>query len=365
MMTNHNTTGQFWAVLRRRGALALCLGLLMVGLSLSESAKAANYITIDAPAASPGSTTLYYNNALGTIVGAYQDGNSSWHGFLRTLDGHYTIIDAPGAGTTAYRGTGGPGLNLNDFGAVAGTYSDPTGARHGFLRTPDGHYTAIDLPGVGVWTWISAINNDGMIAGMYSGWHDFLRARNGTITTIDAPGGNSGGHGAQVWGDANLTPSGAFLGFYYDLNGAAVTFLRSPNGTETTIRAPGAATGSGDGTIPSAINPEGTITGAYDDTNYVVHGFLRTARGNYITFDPPNSGYTIPQDINLLGAIVGYYYDANGVQHGFLRNCEGTYTTIDVPGATGTAPAGINWAGQIVGVYNDADGNQHGFLRIP
>jgi len=145
MMTNHASFVQFWAALRRRGALTLCLALLMLGLSLSGSAKEPTYITIDAPAASPGTTILYYNNALGTTVGAYQDGNSSWHGFLRTLDGHYTIIDAPGAGTTAYRGTGGPGLNLNDLGAVAGTYSDPTGARHGFLRTPDGHYTKIDV----------------------------------------------------------------------------------------------------------------------------------------------------------------------------------------------------------------------------
>src|SRR5271169_6088940 len=54
MMTNPITFGQVRAALRRRGALALCMGLLTVGLSLSGTAKAAHYITIDAPAASPG-----------------------------------------------------------------------------------------------------------------------------------------------------------------------------------------------------------------------------------------------------------------------------------------------------------------------
>lgn len=200
IMTNHNTTGQFWAVLRLRGVLTLCLALLMMGLSLSGTAKAAHYITIDAPAANPGTTTLINNNALGTIVGAYQDGNNSWHGFLRTLDGHYKVIDAPGADPGAHHGTGGPGLNLNDLGAVTGTYEGGNGWRHGFLRTPDGTYTTIDVsPGVG-FTFGNAINLAGEIGGTYSdtnGWHDFLRARNGTITTVDAPGANGG---TWTWG---------------------------------------------------------------------------------------------------------------------------------------------------------------------
>jgi hypothetical protein len=68
MMTNHASFVQFWATLRRKGELALCLTLCILGLSVSGSAKGPTYITIDAPAASPGTTTVYYNNALGTIV---------------------------------------------------------------------------------------------------------------------------------------------------------------------------------------------------------------------------------------------------------------------------------------------------------
>lgn len=371
MMTNHASFVQFWTALRRKGGFALCLAMCVLVLGVSRSAKASTYITIDAPGASPGTTGLYYNNALGTIVGAYQDGNNAWHGFLRTIDGHYTIIDAPGAGTTAYRGTGGPGLNLNDLGAVTGTYVDATGARHGFLRTPDGSYTTIDVaPGVG-WTWANAINLAGEIAGNYTdanGWHNFLRSRDGKFTSVDAPGATPANGGTSSWSYANamLNLAGACIGYYFDSNGMAIGFVRAPNGAYTTIQDPATFTGSGAaGSIPMAINTEGTITGVYADSNYGIHGYLRTARGNFTNFDFPGSGNAWPLDINLFGAIVGSYYDSNGVQHGFLRTPDGTYTTLDVPGATGTVPNSINLAGQIIGTYYDADGNQHGFLRIP
>src|SRR5712671_1761069 len=43
-----------------------------------------------------------------------------------------------------------------------------------------------------------------------------------------------------------------------------------------TFDAPGAGTGSGQGTFPNGINEPGTITGYYIDNNDVSHGFLRT-----------------------------------------------------------------------------------------
>ena len=245
MMTNHNTTGQFWAVLRRRGVLTLCLALLMMGLSLSGTAKAAHYITIDAPTASPGTTTLINYNALGTIVGAFQDGNSSWHGFLRTLDGHYTIIDAPGAGTGAYQGTGGPGINLNDLGAVTGTYVGGDSVRHGFLRTPDGMYTTIDVsPGVG-YTFGNAINLAGEIGGTYATrtagtTSCALATARSRRSTLRAPMESTWTWGTYGYGGgyACLNQAGAFIGLYFDSNGSAISFVRAPNGKLTLIQDP-------------------------------------------------------------------------------------------------------------------------------
>jgi hypothetical protein len=41
----------------------------------------------------------------------YADPNDVMHGFLRTLGGTITTIDAPGAGTAAYQGTNAGGIN--------------------------------------------------------------------------------------------------------------------------------------------------------------------------------------------------------------------------------------------------------------
>jgi len=53
-------------------------------------------------------------------------------------------------------------------------------------------------------------------------------------------------------------------------------FVRAKDGTITTIDAPGAGTGPGQGTQCGSINPAGAITGSYIDSNNVFHGFLRT-----------------------------------------------------------------------------------------
>jgi hypothetical protein len=59
-------------------------------------------------------------------------------------------------------------------------------------------------------------------------------------------------------------------------------------------------------TYPEAINPAGVITGYYCQFLYC-YGFLRTAEGGIITFDPPDAnGYTYPYAINPAGAITGY-----------------------------------------------------------
>ena len=55
--------------------------------------------------------------------------------------------------------------------------------------------------------------------------------------------------------------------------------------TFTTFDAPGAGTGSYQGTYPFAINPEGAITGLYVDASNMYHGFLRDRDGTFTTFD--------------------------------------------------------------------------------
>ncbi len=60
------------------------------------------------------------------------------------------------------------------------------------------------------------------------------------------------------------------------------------------------------------------------DAGGVNHGFVRTQRGDIITFDIQGAGGgsgqgTIPGSSDPAGGITGYYVDASGVSHAFLR----------------------------------------------
>ena len=73
------------------------------------------------------------------------------------------------------------------------------------------------------------------------------------------------------------------------------------------------------------INSAGTIVGNYSDANNAIHGYLRSPDGTFTTIDAPNafqganSPGTFITHINARGAIVGYYFDAQGTRHGFVR----------------------------------------------
>ena len=56
--------------------------------------------------------------------------------------------------------------------------------------------------------------------------------------------------------------------------------MRASDGAITTFDAPGAGTGSGQGTVLYTINPPGAIVGFYVDSSYVSHGFLVENRLN-------------------------------------------------------------------------------------
>ena len=121
-------------------------------------------------------------------------------------------------------------------------------------------------------------------------------------------------------------------------------FVRAPDGRITTFDAPGAGTGSGQGTVPSSVdclNQAGEITGFYFDASSAVHGFVRATDGDITTFDVPGAGTgsgqgTYGYGINLAGMIEGTYVDSNGVYHGYVRTRDRDITPFDVLGA---APA--------------------------
>ena len=116
--------------------------------------------------------------------------------------------------------------------------------------------------------------------------------------------------------------AGSVPGAYIDASNVYHGFVRAADGTVTTFDVAAAGTGSGEGTLPEAINQGGTITGIYIDANFVFHGFVRAPDGAITTFDPPGAGTgpgqgTLPSSINQT-AITGDYLDASNVYHGFI-----------------------------------------------
>ena len=326
-------------------------------------------------------------NAWGVIAGSYQSADTVFHGFLRSPRGKFTTFQAPGADTTAGSYNGTYPSSINDLGAITGSYWDANGFSHGFLRSRDGNFTTFDVPGVGGYgTTPRAFNLEGAVVGTYTdsnySFHAFLRSPDGTFTTWigpDACTGN-GSEGCYGSGALNINAFGTIAGRFDDNSGNFVhhSFVRNAKGKLKVFDVPGAGTGSYQGTgCPGCLlglNQWGAIAGIYSDANSVNHGFVRSPDGKFTTFDAPGAGTgsyegtgcfsDCPVSLNDWGAITGVYIDTNFVYHGYLRSPEGKIVTVDPVGSTYTFPDGINDLGAITGYYLDTSNVYHGFLRI-
>ena len=115
-------------------------------------------------------------NDLTWTVGAYLDNNSVWHGWIRAPSGVITTYDAPGASTTAgtpqsnpcnLSASGGTRIyGINDHGEIAGHFWDSSFVEHGFVLSPGGNFTLIDVPGA-ISTSLGSLNNLGQVDGHY------------------------------------------------------------------------------------------------------------------------------------------------------------------------------------------------------
>jgi hypothetical protein len=238
-------------------------------------------------------------------------------------------------------------------------------------------YVVFDAPGAAGATFPAAINTEGTVTGNYfdanTALHGFVRTRDGSITTLDIA--NAGTGSLQGTYPAALNDFGAITGAYYDaaLSGHGFLLVKKIFGngySVITFDVPGAGTGGLGGTSPLAINNFGAITGGYYDANFVSHGFVRDPFGKLTSFDPPGSTATYPTGINDWGTIAGWYTDANDVHHGFLRSWGGTLSTFDGPGSTHVGVVnGINLQGDTIGTYfhtvagNFFGGIYSGFVR--
>jgi hypothetical protein len=234
-------------------------------------------------------------NLWGVMVGnlvVSTDNNSPaflhFHGFILEPNGALTLFDPPGSQVTEI-----PTGSINIFGAITGDYwtcnADLSScAVHGFVRSPEGKYTAFDVPGAstdgidGGGTYPQGINDLGEVSGFYVDtnfvYHGFVRSPEGRISTFDvrttctdttSPPDDCAYQGTYT---GNINVAGKIVGTYYGEDGNPHGFWRDPDGSITRFDYPGANFF----TIPAFINDWGQITGQVYDPNIVVHGLLVT-----------------------------------------------------------------------------------------
>ena len=221
-------------------------------------------------------TFPYAINSSGAVVGWYVDIYGIEHGFVRTPEGTYSDIDVGTINTAAY--------GINAKGAIGGGYVDRrTSKCPGFLRTPTGHFKKFDPPDdAGTYpygcAYIGPISKSSTVTGDYynaQGYiHAFLRTVDGTITEFDAPGAS------QTWG-FGINDSDAIAGPYSDSSGDH-GYIRAADGTFTTFDAPG---GANRGNIATRINSKGETEGDFLDSNNVVHGTVDSLEYPDASFD--------------------------------------------------------------------------------
>jgi hypothetical protein len=351
------------------------LVIAVVGLAMSNAlptlAETGQSITFDAPGASATSglgTFPLDINDLGQAMGYVVGDQHVFHGFVRSADGRFETIDAPGAGTLAgsFQGTIPDSINIQ--GMIVGQYKDANNIYHGFLREPDGHFVIIDVPGASTTldggTFAVNINVEGEIAGYFFAMsssplpilHCFLRSPSGAFTIFDgAPNAVS----SSVATSSGLNALGMVIGTYGTGDFNSHGFVRQPWGAVTSFDF-----------TPTSINLEGAITG--NDASFT-HGFIRSVSGAITTFEVPGGAVlTEPSGISLFGVITGTWLDSNNVNHGFIRYPNGAFCKFDAPGSgtlaqsgQGTAPQAINSWGEIVGQVQDSNYIYHGFIRLP
>jgi len=346
--------------------------------------------TISAPGAGTGAgqgTWVNTINSLGEVAGWYVDGNNVYHGFISSLRGEITDVNAWPAGTAAYQGTLIEGMN--SAGVTTGYYADSNNVYHGFVRAPDGQLRVINVPSAGTaayqGTLASNINAAGAVLGIFIdasyNEHYFLYSPYNGFTIFDAPD-EGAGVSALGWGYPDeLNDLGAAVGMFIDGNNIFHGWLRTPDGEITRIDVPAAGTASGEGTYVLSINWKGLIVGGYlitaSDPFGHSQGFLRDADGRFTTFAPPTGMTSVsPNDINARGEVVGtcWIHNAAGQNVGgdeaFSLAPHGAYTVFSLPGAgtgnfQGTYGIAVNQQGWIAGTITDDNSVTWSYVMIP
>ena len=278
----------------------------------------------------------------------------------------FRTFDVPGATGTQVNG-------VNDGGVFEGAFTDASG-QHGFVDSAAG-LARFDFPGTSGVTQAFAIDNAGDVVGVYAdaagASHGFRRSPGGAITALPpAPGAGTGsGQGTFPTG---ITDSGEIVGFSVGPDGVAHGYAQSPDGRFTVINAPGAGAAAGQGTFLFSVDDRGVICGGYVTSGNVEFGLVD--RGGQITSiddpaTPQNAAGGTDADGFARGVMVGDYIDANGGELGYLDRGGRFLAVADPAGRVaagrGTVITATNDQLTLAGFYITSSGADHGLLAHP
>jgi hypothetical protein len=327
---------------------------LAVRLTAPVMNTGGNLVTVDAPNSIV--TAAVAINASGDIVGRFVDTRP--HGFVRTNNGLWTAIDLSNSDWYATVVAG-----INDARDTTGSFAtcDAISCNiHGFVRDQHGKTSTFDPPGA-VETFAIGINNQGTVAGYYNpnpqftASHGFVRDKKGDITVFDAPGA-----GALGTYPTCINSSGEIAGIFWDALLMTHGFIRDSSGNVIVFDPPNST-----GTGVWAVNDGGEIAGSFGSPDQPFgRGFVRHQNGSFTVFDAPNAVETGVVGINNSSEVTGYFWESiNGTPRGFFRDQNGRSTVFDAPSGY-TVVTGINNRGDVLGQFLDASDHLNTFIRI-
>ncbi len=358
-----------WRSVALRGGLAL-----LASLALTLHAGSQTLTTFDDPNASTSGglgTEPTGINLWGAVTGIMADKSGRLHGFVRSPSGRFVDFDAPAADPIV--GCTCP-VAINDFGIIAGWAVDNNFVYHGFLRYPNGAGVTIDAPGATYGTRVQSINDFGVITGTWIDdqevTHGFVRTLDGHFTSFDAPSAGQDGLDGEGTFPLSINDFGVIAGFVTDSNGLNHGFIRSPKGNFNTFDVPDAI---GDLLYNAFINDRGVVAGTWISEHSdecpcdIEAGFQRAQDGTFTVYQGPYGPLQNVQvyGLNIEGTAVGWYGDTNDFAHAFVRYTDGHLVNINVPSALESVGSAINAGGVVTGFWIDSVGAYHGFLWSP
>ena len=324
--------------------------LLAASIAGTGHATASNLVTLDVD--NLGHTVTTGINSKGEVVGDTAASGS----FVRQSDGSVTYLSLDGY-SRLYP------IGINKKGDVGGTAACAIGnCTVGFFRSADGTTTPFNATGnqsdgTSVW----GINDKGDVVGFYNDGfysHGFVRMGDGSVKVVNAECGPS----TQAYA---INAKGTVAGVAGGADGLC-GFVLPSKGEES------------DFTIPSAtnfyvtgINNDNWISGYYGTADGHTYGFVRSPDGTLTTVSVDGYVASSAACINNSNTVTGSYGPKYTPGRGYVQTEAGEFTQIKIKikGAYNISPVCITDKGSVVGNYRvklgKHDYKQYGFIWTP